>query len=444
MAGINKRVEHHLKDLINEKGNSNRCGECGADYPSKFNSTQSHLGVFLCGRCASVHRKLGPEISEVKSLTLDKWYESDLDFLSSIGNKRALQIWNPKKVPFPFDDDDKDEIFQYLRKKYVLGKFRYDPPTEEDYNLDAASQPSTRFRESSSRDRNSSRPVSSRASSSRSSFKPSSTGGSGNSSAVPALSHRDVPEIERLKYRKVEPQLQDRGFRNKDDNFEALFLARGDIKLAVRILENSPEHKPALPRRPVTASSTSQTHTQTKAAPASTSDWWNGNGASSSAASAAASEQTAQSATTFPVDPQTGLLEPPQQYLDPNTGIIYVDPVHQQQYLQQQEYVQQLQQQQQQQQIQSQPTGMSKNQLMSLYSTGSTQQINQQFQQPQIQQQVPTFQNTTTGQFQQPQFTQQFQQQQPQQPQFTGFQPQPQQQTYQQQFNPQQQGFNGF
>ncbi|KAH3685589.1 hypothetical protein WICPIJ_003438, partial [Wickerhamomyces pijperi] len=118
-----------------------------------------------------------------------------------------------------------------------------------------------------------------------------------------------------------------------------------------------------------------------------------------------------------------------------------------QQYLQQQEYVQQLQQQQQ--QIQIQPTGMSKNQLMSLYSTGSTQQINQQFQQ-----QVPTFQNTTTGQFQQPQFTQQFQQQQPQlqQPQFTGFQPPPppppppppqQQQTYRQQFNPQQ-GFNGF
>src|SRR5271170_6160465 len=30
-------------------------------------------GIFLCVRCAIVHRKIGTHITKVKSLTLDKW-----------------------------------------------------------------------------------------------------------------------------------------------------------------------------------------------------------------------------------------------------------------------------------------------------------------------------------------------------------------------------------
>lgn len=378
--------------------------------------------MFLCARCASLHRKLGPEISEVRSLTLDKWYENDLDFLASIGNKRALQFWNPKKVPFPFDDD-KDELYMYLRKKYVLGKFRYDAPTKEDYNLDnngggggdGGSRHShrDRFLSSSGRERS----------------------GSRSASSLPSLRHREVPEMERLQYRKLEPQLQDRGFRNNDENYEALSLARGDLALAVKILENSSsseQNKPALPRRPGTSTvnnTGAQQQQQQPVGQASTSGWWNNNNSSSSVAAQTATATitaSTQQQQQLPINPQTGLIEPPQQYLDPNTGVIYVDPVHQQQYLQEQEQLQlqlqlQLQQQQQMQQpaitgfgLQTQqPTGLNKNQLMSLYNNNNNnqqqQQFSAQFQQPQQTQMgyaQPTLaqqQVFMTGQFQQPQ-----------------------------------------
>ena len=29
-----KRIEHELKDLINDRSNANKCGECGAGFPS--------------------------------------------------------------------------------------------------------------------------------------------------------------------------------------------------------------------------------------------------------------------------------------------------------------------------------------------------------------------------------------------------------------------------
>ena len=44
----------------------------------------TNLGVFLCIRCASIHRKLGTHISKVKSLTLDNWSIEQLDVIIKI------------------------------------------------------------------------------------------------------------------------------------------------------------------------------------------------------------------------------------------------------------------------------------------------------------------------------------------------------------------------
>jgi len=35
--------------------------------------TNEGEGIFLCVRCAIIHRKIGTYITKVKSLTLDKW-----------------------------------------------------------------------------------------------------------------------------------------------------------------------------------------------------------------------------------------------------------------------------------------------------------------------------------------------------------------------------------
>ena len=37
------------------------------------------LGIFLCMRCASLHRKLGTHISKVKSLSMDSWSNDQVD-----------------------------------------------------------------------------------------------------------------------------------------------------------------------------------------------------------------------------------------------------------------------------------------------------------------------------------------------------------------------------
>jgi DNA segregation ATPase FtsK/SpoIIIE-like protein len=311
-----------------------------------------------------------------------------------MGNKKAKQFWNPKNVPFPYDDDDKDEIYIYFRNKYIHGKFRYSPPSPDDYNLGSGH--------------------------SRGSSRPSARSSRPSSAVVPTLSQRDIPEMQRLKYRKIEPKLRQMGFHNTDDNYEALVLSKGDVQLAAEILaksDDSNEKKPPLPRRPgsVAAPATSSEPQQ------QSTEWWAGRG-SAAVGSALAGV--------------TGLMtEPPQQYLDPATGIIYVDPVLQQQWeLQQQQLMMQQGTMYQPQQQITQQTGIEKSQLLSLYNqpTGVQQQQPQQPQQVGFPQQLVQQTGVPQQQFQQTGFPQAGYQQ-------TGFQ-------QQQQFYPsgaQQQGFQG-
>lgn len=37
------------------------------------------MGIFLCMRCAAIHRKLGTHISKVKSMTMDTWSSEQVD-----------------------------------------------------------------------------------------------------------------------------------------------------------------------------------------------------------------------------------------------------------------------------------------------------------------------------------------------------------------------------
>ena len=49
-----------------------------------------NLGVFVCIRCAGIHRNLGVHISRVKSVNLDSWTPEQIEVQPPLGP----HIWN--------------------------------------------------------------------------------------------------------------------------------------------------------------------------------------------------------------------------------------------------------------------------------------------------------------------------------------------------------------
>lgn len=43
------------------------------------------MGIFLCMRCATIHRKLGTHVSKVKSLSMDSWTNEQVDVCGHAG-----------------------------------------------------------------------------------------------------------------------------------------------------------------------------------------------------------------------------------------------------------------------------------------------------------------------------------------------------------------------
>lgn len=57
-----------------------------------------NIGVFLCTRCAGVHRAMGAHISKVKHLKMDRWEDSELDRMREVGNFNARRKYE-MRVP---------------------------------------------------------------------------------------------------------------------------------------------------------------------------------------------------------------------------------------------------------------------------------------------------------------------------------------------------------
>jgi ADP-ribosylation factor GTPase-activating protein 1 len=77
-----------IVSLLSIEGND-KCFDCGELSPTW---TSINNGVFLCLKCAGVHRNFGLEISVIRSLQIDSWDDKQIMFLKKGGNYKYQEM----------------------------------------------------------------------------------------------------------------------------------------------------------------------------------------------------------------------------------------------------------------------------------------------------------------------------------------------------------------
>ncbi|XP_058855332.1 stromal membrane-associated protein 2-like isoform X2 [Acipenser ruthenus] len=114
------RYQAMLMTLLQEEANK-FCADCRAKGPRW---ASWNLGVFICIRCAGIHRNLGVHISRVKSVNLDQWTQEQIQCIQEMGNAKAKRLYEgyiPQNFRWP-QADQSVEVFirdKYEKKKYM-------------------------------------------------------------------------------------------------------------------------------------------------------------------------------------------------------------------------------------------------------------------------------------------------------------------------------------
>lgn len=96
------------------------CADCGKHHPEW---ASINLGIVICIKCAGVHRTLGVQISQVRSVRLDHdcWDDATLAIMSEIGNTRSNGVWGATMTSSEHigENADRHERERFIREKYV-------------------------------------------------------------------------------------------------------------------------------------------------------------------------------------------------------------------------------------------------------------------------------------------------------------------------------------
>ena len=103
-----------IPEILSLPGNSNCC-DCNDEKP-KWASLNN--GVFLCLKCAGIHRSLGSEITLIRSLQIDSWTDNQILYLSKGGNNKFKQNLSEYNIPpnLQIDLKYKSKAADYYRK----------------------------------------------------------------------------------------------------------------------------------------------------------------------------------------------------------------------------------------------------------------------------------------------------------------------------------------
>ncbi|CAG8492705.1 3669_t:CDS:2 [Ambispora leptoticha] len=206
---VNEKHERILLEMAKQPGND-VCADCGAKAPRWASHS---IGIFLCIRCGSIHRKMGTHISKVKSISLDSWTPDQVENMKQWGNLKANAKWNPRPElnPVPVNASD-SEMERYIRNKYERKAFM-DPKPPQSKN---------------------------RANGSRSSASSvSSSVISPVKRAEPIVTYSDKGDTttsNKSGFESALRQLHDMGFTDTARNREILSTTNGDLNAAIEIL----------------------------------------------------------------------------------------------------------------------------------------------------------------------------------------------------------------
>ncbi|XP_067005780.1 stromal membrane-associated protein 1 isoform X2 [Anabrus simplex] len=116
---IQDRCQTLLATMLRDEDNK-YCVDCDAKGPRW---ASWNLGIFLCIRCAGIHRNLGVHISKVKSVNLDTWTPEQVVSLQQMGNSRARAVYEAN-LPDNFRRPQTDSSLEaFVRAKYEQKKY---------------------------------------------------------------------------------------------------------------------------------------------------------------------------------------------------------------------------------------------------------------------------------------------------------------------------------
>ncbi|XP_014674573.1 PREDICTED: stromal membrane-associated protein 1-like isoform X2 [Priapulus caudatus] len=117
---LQEKFQAILNGLLRDEDNK-YCVDCDAKGPRW---ASWNIGIFLCIRCAGIHRNLGTHISKVKSVNLDTWSPDQVESMTEMGNSRARAVYEAN-LPDGFrrPQTDSSSLEAFIRQKYEQKRY---------------------------------------------------------------------------------------------------------------------------------------------------------------------------------------------------------------------------------------------------------------------------------------------------------------------------------
>jgi len=108
-----------LKEIRSQCGN-NICVECGKLNPQWISVT---YGIWMCIECSGKHRLLGLHLSQIKSITMDKWTEKEIEKIQHGGNKNFkdfIESHSAFNSQWTFEERYQSQLMALYRDKLTM------------------------------------------------------------------------------------------------------------------------------------------------------------------------------------------------------------------------------------------------------------------------------------------------------------------------------------